>query len=99
MPLLIVALGVLVLLALILLKVKPLFALLLVSVLVGLAQGLSIIQTFQSLGLGIFDTLKNIALVLCLGAMLGKMIETSGAANQITHTLLKWFGKENIHGP
>jgi gluconate transporter len=96
MPLLIVALGVLVLLALILLKVKPLYALLLVSVLVGLAQGLSIIQTFQSLGLGIFDTLKNIALVLCLGAMLGKMIETSGAANQITHTLLKWFGKENI---
>jgi Gnt-I system high-affinity gluconate transporter len=96
MPLLIVALGVLVLLALILLKVKPLYALLLVSVLVGLAQGLSIIQTFQSVGLGIFDTLKNIALVLCLGAMLGKMIETSGAAHQITHTLLKWFGRENI---
>ena len=96
MPLLIVALGVLVLLALILLKVKPLYALLIVSVLVGLAQGLSIVKTFQSVGVGIFDTLKNIALVLCLGAMLGKMIERSGAAHQITNTLLKWFGKENI---
>jgi Gnt-I system high-affinity gluconate transporter len=96
MPLLIVALGVLCLLVLILLKVKPLYALLVVSLLMGLGEGMSISTTLEAIGLGIWDTLKSIALVLCLGAMLGKMIETSGAANQITDTLIKWFGKKNI---
>jgi Gnt-I system high-affinity gluconate transporter len=96
MPLLIVALGVLCLLVLILLKVKPLYALLAVSLLVGLGEGMSISATLEAIGLGIWDTLKNIALVLCIGAMLGKMIETSGAANRITDTLITWFGKKNI---
>jgi Gnt-I system high-affinity gluconate transporter len=96
MPLLIVALGVLCLLILILLKVKPLYALLAVSLLVGLGEGMSISTTLESISLGIWDTLKNIALVLCIGAMLGKMIETSGAANRITNTLITWFGKKNI---
>jgi Gnt-I system high-affinity gluconate transporter len=96
MPLLIVALGVLILLVLILLKVKPLYALLVVSLLVGLGEGMGFVPTLQSIILGIWDTLKNIALVLCLGAMLGKMIETSGAANRITDTLIAWFGKKNI---
>ncbi len=96
MPLLIVALGVLILLVLILLKVKPLYALLAVSLLVGLGEGMGFFPTIQSIGLGIWDTLKNIALVLCLGAMLGKMIETSGAANRISDTLIAWFGKKNI---
>jgi Gnt-I system high-affinity gluconate transporter len=96
MPLLIVALGVLCLLVLILLKVKPLYALLAVSLLVGLGEGMDIRTTIEAIGLGIWDTLKNIALVLCIGAMLGKMIETSGAANRITDTLITWFGKKNI---
>jgi Gnt-I system high-affinity gluconate transporter len=96
MPLIIVALGVLFLLVLILLKVKPLYALLIVSVLVGLGQGMDFLSTLRSIGVGIWDTLKSIALVLCLGAMLGKMIETSGAANRITDVLIGWFGKENI---
>ncbi|MFM8911767.1 MAG: gluconate:H+ symporter [Flammeovirgaceae bacterium] len=97
MPLLIVAVGVLVLLGLILLKVKPIYALLITSVAVGMLQGLTLLHTLQSMGEGIVDTLTNIAVVLCLGAMLGKMIEVSGAAQQITHTLMGWFGKQNLH--
>ncbi len=97
MPLIIVGFGILLLLALILLKVKPLYALLIVSVVVGLAEGLSVVATLQSLVLGIFDTLKNIALVLCLGAMFGKIIETSKAATTITTSLIGWFGEKNIH--
>lgn len=97
MPLLIVAVGVLVLLGLILLKVKPIYALLIAAVAVGLLQGLTPLHTLQSIGKGIVDTLKNIAVILCLGAMLGKMIEVSGAAQQITHTLIGWFGRQNLH--
>ncbi|MFM8741801.1 MAG: gluconate transporter, partial [Cytophagales bacterium] len=75
MPLLIVAVGVLELLGLILLKVKPIYALLIAAVAVGLLQGLTPLRTLQSIGNGIVDTLKSIAVILCLGAMLGKMIE------------------------
>jgi gluconate transporter len=96
MPLFIVVVGVLVLLGLILLKVKPVYALLIASMSVGLLQGLTPLHTLQSMWSGIIDTVGNIALVLCLGAMLGKMIETSGAAQQITRTLIGWFGKQNL---
>ena len=97
MPLIIVGFGIVLLLALILLKLKPLYALLIVSGVVGLAEGLSVVATLQSIGLGIFDTLKNIALVLFLGAMFGKIIETSKAAITITTSLIGWFGEKNIH--
>ncbi len=97
MPLIIVGFGILLLLALILLKVKPLYALLIVSAVVGISEGLGVMATLQSIGWGIFDTLKNIALVLFLGAMFGKMIETSRAATTITTTLIQWFGEKNIH--
>ncbi len=97
MPLLFVGFGILLLLALILLKVKPLYALMIVSVVVGLAEGLSLLATLQSIGFGVLDTLRNIALVLCLGAMFGKMIETSKAATIITTSLIQWFGEKNIH--
>lgn len=96
MPLIIVAFGVLSLLVLILLKVKPVFALLAVSLLVGLGQGMHIFSAFQSVFLGIWETIKNLALVLCLGAMLGKMIETSGASHRISDSLINWFGSKNV---
>lgn len=97
MPLIIVGFGILLLLALILLKIKPLYALLIVSAVVGISEGLGVMATLQSIGWGIFDTLRNIALVLFLGAMFGKMIETSQAATTITNTLIQWFGEKNIH--
>ena len=96
MPLLIVALGVLLLLVLILLKIKPVYALPIVSMVVGVGQGMGWFSVLQSIGLGIWDTLKSIALVLFLGAMFGKMIEKSGAAGRISTSLINFFGKANI---
>ncbi len=96
MPLLIVAFGVLLLLVLILLKIKPVYALPFVSLLVGVGQGMGWFSVIQSMGLGVWDTLKSIALVLFLGAMFGKMIEKSGAAGRISASLIDFFGKANI---
>jgi len=96
MPLLIVALGVLLLLVLILLKIKPVYALPIVSLVVGVGQGMGWFSVLQSIGFGIWDTLKSIALVLFLGAMFGKMIEKSGAAGRISTSLINFFGKTNI---
>jgi gluconate transporter len=96
MSLLILGGGILLLLVLILFKVKPLYALLIVSVVVGIGQGLSPGATLQAILIGIWGTLQGMAVVLCLGAMLGGLIESSGAARQITETLIRIFGKENI---
>ena len=96
MPLIIVGFGVALLLMLIVLKVKPLYALLVVSVVVGLAEGLTIIQTATSIWTGIWSTLESLILILCLGAMFGKVIEVSGAAGQITKSLIQWFGVRYI---
>ena len=96
MSLLIVIACILLLLTLILLKLNPLLALLVVSIAGGLALGLSPIQVVKSVQTGVGDTLGSLALVLALGAMFGKMIEISGAARQISDTLVNKFGKERL---
>ena len=42
------------------------------------------------------STLGGLALILCLGAGLGKILELSGAAEQIASTLIKAFGIQHI---
>lgn len=96
MPLVIVGLGIVALLILILLKVKPLYAILIVALGVGLGEGLSFDESIFSIGKGVLTTLQSMLVVLALGAMFGKVIEVSGAARQITNTLIRRFGKANI---
>lgn len=96
MALLIVTGCIVLLLVLILLKVNPLLALLIVSILTGLSLGISPDLVIKSIQTGVGDTLGSLALVLGLGAMFGKMIEISGAARQISETLISKFGKEKL---
>jgi len=42
------------------------------------------------------STLGGLALIVCLGAVLGKILEISGAAEQISGTLINGFGEKNI---
>jgi gluconate transporter len=96
MPLIIVALGVVLLLVLILFKIKPVYALPIVSIAVGLGEGLDVVSSTMAVAKGVWDTLYSTTIILCLGAMLGKVIEVSGAALQITNTLIGWFGKKYL---
>ncbi len=96
MPLLIVLFSVLILLVLILLKFPPLIALLMVSIAAGLMQGMPVQDVFHSIESGIGSTLGTMALVLGLGAMFGKLVEESGAAQRITQAMIKQFGIKYI---
>ena len=96
MSLLIVTGCILFLLVLILLKLNPLLALLIVSVLAGLLLGIEPDKVIKAIQTGVGDTLGGLALVLGLGAMFGKMIEISGAARQISDTLMNKFGRERL---
>lgn len=97
MPLLLVGLGILILLVLMLkFKFDAFFALLITAFLVGLFNSMSLLNILQSILKGIGDTMGGIVLILVFGAMLGKLIEESGAAHTITYRLTDKFGLKNI---
>lgn len=97
MPLLWVAVAVALMLALVaIVKLDAFFALLITSLVVGLLQGMDLLSVLRSLLAGIGSTLGSVALVLVFGAMLGALVESSGAARVITERLRAWFGERRI---
>jgi Gnt-I system high-affinity gluconate transporter len=96
MSFLIITAGILLLLFLTLRKVSPFLALLIVSLLTGLTLGMPFAKVTASIQAGVGSTLGSMALILCMGAMLGKILQVSGAAGQISNYLIKKFGKNNV---
>jgi Gnt-I system high-affinity gluconate transporter len=93
MPLLIVVLGIVLLLVLILaFKLNSFLAFVIVSLGVALAEGMGLNGAVASIEKGIGDTLGILVLILGLGAMLGKLVADSGAAQRITSSLIQAFG-------
>ncbi len=98
MPVLIVIIGVIMLLLLITVgKINAFISFVIVSLFVGLSMGLSLDDTVEALKHGIGDTLGLLVLILGFGAMLGRIIADSGAAQRITKTLISAFGLKRIH--
>jgi Gnt-I system high-affinity gluconate transporter len=77
-------------------KVSPFLSLLIVAIATGLCLGMPPAVVLKSVKTGVGSTLGDVALIICLGAILGKMLELSGAAGQIANTLIRSFGKKNI---
>ncbi len=97
MPLIIVILGICLLLFLILvLKFNSFLSFVIVSLAVGLTEGMSIDNAVVSIENGIGSTLGFLVLVLGFGAMLGKLVSESGAAQKITSKLVNAFGIKHI---
>ena len=97
MPLIIVGIGILLLLLLIVkFKLNAFFALLVTSFVVGLLNGMNLMEVLDSVLNGIGGTMGKIILILCFGAMLGKLIEESGAAHTITYRLIDLMGIKNV---
>lgn len=77
-------------------KVSPFISLLVVAILAGLFLGMKPAALLVSIEVGVGSTLGGLALIICLGAFLGKILEVTGAAEQITTTLIRAFGLKNI---
>lgn len=73
-------------------KVNPFLAFLLVSIIAALLLGIPINKIARSVDKGIGDTLGSLVIVIALGAMLGKLVAESGAAQKIALTLRNVFG-------
>ena len=77
-------------------KLSPFLSLLIVALLAGLAFGMQPETLLKAIKIGVGNTLGDVALIICLGAILGKILELSGAASQIANSLIRSFGKKNI---
>ncbi|QCP00772.1 gluconate transporter [Arthrobacter sp. 24S4-2] len=70
------------------LKLHPFLALVLGSAFVGLASGVELAKVITNFEDGVGGVLKEVGLLIALGAMLGKLLADSGGANRVVDTLL-----------
>jgi Gnt-I system low-affinity gluconate transporter len=75
-------------------KLHAFVALLLVSLIVGIAAGMPLGEVVTSIQSGMGGTLGFVAVVVGLGAMFGRMLEVSGGAERLAQTLINKFGED-----
>lgn len=97
MPLLIIAVAVGVLLLLMTkFRLNGFVALIIVALMVGLLQGMPLSDTYESMLKGIGGQLDDLVLILGFGAMLGRLLADSGAAQQIATSMTRFFGVSRV---
>lgn len=89
----VVAIGVL-LLMIMKFRIHAFVALIVISLLTALATGIPVARIVPTLTGGFGAVLASVALLVGLGAMLGKMLETSGGAQVLTDALIRRFGEK-----
>jgi Gnt-I system high-affinity gluconate transporter len=77
-------------------KVNPFVAFLVVSLTAGLMLGIPLTKVTKSVEQGLGNTFGAIAIIICLGAMIGKLVAASGAAQKIAEVLVNAFGIKHI---
>jgi Gnt-I system high-affinity gluconate transporter len=98
MPLAIVLIGILCLVLLIgYFKINAFIAFIVVSIGIGLAEGMPAAAVSQAVQKGIGDVLGFLVIILGFGAMLGKLVADSGAAQRISTSLINAFGTKYIN--
>lgn len=97
MTLIILLAGIIVLIVLIAwAKLNAFLSFLVVSILIGLCNAMPVNTMVKAMEKGIGDILGTLSIILCMGAMLGKLIAESGAAQKISESLAKAFGVKHI---
>ena len=77
-------------------KLDTFISFMLVCLFVGMWGGLSVTDTVTAIQVGIGNTLGSLVIILGFGAMLGRLVAESGAANKITNNLVQRFGIKKI---
>jgi GntP family gluconate:H+ symporter len=73
-------------------KVHPLIAMITAACIAGLTGGLSVNATLDAITKGFGATLGTIGIIIGLGVMMGRILEVSGAAEQIAYSFINWLG-------
>lgn len=77
-------------------KLNAFLSFLCISIIGGLLLGIPLEKITASVQKGFGDTLGQLAIIICFGAVLGKLIAVSGGAQRIADTLVNTIGKKNI---
>ncbi|WP_342329191.1 gluconate:H+ symporter [Pedobacter sp. FW305-3-2-15-E-R2A2] len=77
-------------------KINAFIAFLFVSILAGLSLGVPLTGITKSVQKGVGDILGSLIIVIVFGAMLGKLVAASGAAQKIAAVMMKIFGRKYI---
>lgn len=75
-------------------KVHAFVALITVSLLTALAAGIPVDKIMSTLLSGFGNTLASVALLVGLGAMIGRLLEITGGAKVLADTLINQFGEQ-----
>lgn len=78
------------------LRVQPFVAFIISAIAAALMLGMQLEQIPKSVERGIGDMLGPLSIIICLGAMFGKLIADSGAAERISQSLISLFGQRHI---
>lgn len=97
MPLLVVSVSVVLLVVLIIkFKLETFSALLLISLLVGVALGIPLANVPQVIISGMAEQLGDLALIIACGSMIGKLLADAGGSYVIANRLIGRFGKAKM---
>ena len=77
-------------------KLNPFIAFLVVSIAAGLMLGIPFDKVTKSIEGGLGNTFGTISIIICVGAMIGKLVAVSGAAQKIAGVLVNGFGIKYI---
>lgn len=76
-------------------KLHAFVALLIGSLVIGVAAGMPFADVLDAVATGVGSTLAAIAVLVGLGAMFGQMLEVSGGAESLADSLVERFGQGN----
>ena len=77
-------------------KFNPFISFLIVCILTGLIAGMDILPIIHAVQKGIGDIMGSLLIILCTGAMLGKLIADSGAASKISSAMINIAGTKYV---
>ena len=77
-------------------KVDAFLSFLIVSIVAGIALGIPLNKLPDSISNGVGSIMGSLTLIIVLGAMLGKLVAESGAAQKIASVMVDAFGTKHI---
>src|ERR1700712_4555709 len=77
-------------------KLNAFLSFLLVSMGIGLANGMNVDAVTKAVQTGMGDLLGSLLVILIVGAMIGKLIADYGAAQRIIAAFMSWFGRKYL---
>jgi len=76
-------------------KIHPFLSIMAVSLLFAIVAGIPLTDVPGVIGTGFSNTFKSIGIVIILGALIGTLLEKSGAALKMADVVVKLVGKRN----